>query len=567
MGEYTLPSENVPLKPRKKMPFFAKFLIGLLIFILVLPIALVGVFYALFFDPAHKDVKVKDNASIQEIFNEVLVSSFDYPKEDHQLRFRLTEEHFNTLLSNSIKNLGSANGVVRNLYLEITDTQYNFVMEINTYEFFKTRVILNCALNIDDSEDGLITFAIKNIRMGRIDGMQQPIKWLLGVLPLGDIEGALSGSGLDIRIDTNNLALTIPLSDIYDKLGEVFGDGEDSYSKIFMEMIKNNNFHSFKPNYEHAFELDVNLENMVTTGEYIGVEDYVLPDGYFSTYVETAKEYTVNLLNNNKIDRDESGNVFSEHVRAITQHQISGFDYLTESEKNIVQPYKDRGDVTEPTNPYPYDIDEHDELGYIARNQLEQQLPPIQPIPADPLVVTISTAQIDKMLSQAKNLGSVATFFRDASDNPETHDYIIQAVLLNRVTTVINNDCLFLMMSVNINGFDVDVCLKTTKTESTENAQLRTKVNEMTLGDTVVGEDVKNSFLELIENVMEDGAFNGLVSFTKSGEDHFLTISLRQLYADKGIDDTQYDFNVLLGDQTASDPGTLTFSAKRKVSP
>ena len=556
MGEYTLPSENVPLKPRKKMSFFAKFFIGLLIFILVLPFVLVGLVYALFYDPAHKDIKTRDNYGVEQIFNEVLSNSLDYTKSDHKIRVRLTEDHFNQLLSDAIKGLASSNGIVRNLYLEISETQYNFVMEINTYEFFKTRVILNTELSITDGDDGNICFKIKNIRLGRIDGMQKPLQWLLGVLPIGDIQSALSGSGLDIKIDISTLSMNLALSSIYDKIGEAFGSSDSSYTKMFMEMIKNTEFHTFLPNNDHAFELQINLDKMVTTKEVIGIDDYVVPSGYFDSYMNDIPSYTAELLNQGLINEDDA--------TVVSQYRIGGLNGLTEEEKTKVQPYIDAGVISEPADPYPYHIPDEEQLSNIAKAQIESQL---LPIPQNPIVVTINTNQIDRMFSASKNLGSLMAFKRDRSEDSSVKDFKISYIWLSRVTMVTKDNNLFLILSMSINGFDINVCLATEKVEPLENAQLRLKVKSMTIGDTVSGEDVKDKFLTLIESVMNDGAFNGLVALNKVGDDHFITISLRQLYAEKGINDTLYDFSVDMTSNTASDPGTLSFTAALKVTP
>ena len=553
MGEYSVPSENVPLKPGKKMSFLAKFFIGLLIFILLLPFILIGVIYAMFYDPAHKDIKIKENFDIQEVFNEVLVDSLDYAKPDKKVNLRLTEDNFNNVLGNAIKGLSSGNGVVRNLYLEISETQYNFVMEINTWEFFKTRVILNTKLDITDSYDGAIKFQIKNIRVGRIDGMEKPIKWLLGVLPIGDIQSALSGSGLNFEIDINNLKIELPLKDVYDKIEEAFGASQDSYSKLFREMVENADFHTFETNANHALQLTLDLEKMVTTNAVYGIEDYVLPAGYFDGYMSTIPANTASLLNESKIA--------AEDATVVAQYQVGGLNGLSTEEKTKVQPYIDSGVISEPTDPYPYHIDDSENLTNIAKAQIQAQLMPLQ----DPIVVDLTTTQIDRMLSQSKNLGSIALFKRDQSEDGSTKDYKANYVLLNRITSVTHDDNMFIVLTVSVNGRDVNVTLKTERVDSDVFGQLRLKIKEMTLGDIVIGEEAKQAFIELIDNVTKDGAFNDLVTIDKIGDDQFINISLKKLFNDDLITDLTYDFSTEVVSQTASDPGHIIFKATKKT--
>ena len=130
MAEVTLKNgQPVPQRRKRKKSVAARIIIALLVIFFGIPLLLVGLVYALFFDSVHTPIKHRLNYPNEEVFNDIITHSLDYTESMHQMRLRVTEDALNQLFHNVTHNEDDELifDVVNNLYVKINKSSYTFV--------------------------------------------------------------------------------------------------------------------------------------------------------------------------------------------------------------------------------------------------------------------------------------------------------------------------------------------------------------------------------------------------------------------------------------------------------
>ena len=125
---------------------------------------------------------------------------------------------------------------------------------------------------------------------------------------------------------------------------------------------------------------------------------------------------------------------------------------------------------------------------------------------------------------------------------------------------------MFLTISADINGCEIHITLKTSLyTGGTpEFGKVQFTIDNMYLGEDIIGEDAKNEFMQLIQQSVGTAAFDNKIQFETVGGTTYLSISIKDLFTETGVIEAAYDTSFSLVSGTASESGHLVFTATKK---
>lgn len=547
MSEVTLKgNKNIPNKPKKKTSGAKVALIVILSVFIGIPAILVGTVFACFYDGAQAGAKGKDGYPTQEVFNQVVVDAFDNTVSDHEIQIRLTEENINQFLYNALNDSGPLKGTVKNLYVDISDSHYTFVMEANAFNFFKTRVFVTTEMTIDEVN---ITFEVNDIKIGRIGGFKKAISWATSTLSLGDMSAAFAESGIHMTVDLPNLKLVYKITDFYNDLSKMI-EADDSYLAILKEMVSNTSVRAFHPVKNKALECDINLDELRIDDTVIPISSYTVPMGYISETQEYAKSSVVTALN--------SGIISLDNTTVVAKYYSLGFDKLKSDEKTIINNYLSHGlTPVDTTKIYDPTVISQDTLEEIFDNQIASQ------ITVDPnhLSLEATTTQLDKMFKQSTIIGNTMGVSRKISEG----NHKCALVTFSRVSTVIIESKLYIIVSVNVNGYEINFSISTSKDDSYHSfGSFRFKFEDMYIGRHVISEESKTALMSLFEESITQAAFSDNVHFNKIGNDYYVIFSFVNQLGDYSIVEATYNTDLALVDSTVSTPGRLKLLVNKK---
>lgn len=536
----------IPQKRKRKKSAGKRVLIALLIIFIGIPALLVGLVYILFYDSSHQKIKVRAEYPTQEVFNEIVTHSFDYAESDHMLRMRLTEKSLNQIFYNVLHESGKKIDIIKNLYVKINNTHYVFCVEIDLHGYFKTKLEISTKLTINSEK---LIFKVADVKLGKVNGLDALVKWILGKLDLPDVNKVLHDAGFNMNFNLKDLSLNYPKENFFQDLGNTMEGSASDYMALFMEIMSNELFTTIIPNKEKAVELEIKLENMRPTSALYNIEDYVVPEGYLDTIITNSVNHVKTYLDNKIISPDDAN--------VVANYYVSGYDYLSDNDKQIIDSYLSiTPGIEAATNTYNYDIPPEDDLVNIAVSQISSQ-----GALADNYVVEFDTNQIDKALSQATSIGETVIF----KSYDEEDIYTVNYITMDRVSNVIDstNNIFYIALSMNFNGYSAIISLDTRLVEDySDFGKARFKVENMYLGDEPLSEDGKNHFLNIVRDVIDDNVFGGIAQFIDDGNNQYLMINLTNLLALNGITSANgYTTSFELLEQTSTTPGKIKFRA------
>ena len=171
VDDANLEVQQAPVKKKKRH-------IGLwvtLIVIFVIVILPIGLVFAFFFDPTHttnEQLGVKTSgAGDEDIAKRLVVDMFDYTDDDsmnNSLTISINEQEVNQALYDNLLSTLDENtrSVVPQAYLDVGEDNYTFVVELNAFGFFKTRVKLITSLEMTDNPK-VVRFNVDDLKIGR----------------------------------------------------------------------------------------------------------------------------------------------------------------------------------------------------------------------------------------------------------------------------------------------------------------------------------------------------------------------------------------------------------------
>lgn len=551
MAETVTTKSSTPTKKKKEKKTMAGWKIALIVILSVfvgLPLISVGIFYACFYDGNFTPRRGESGYPTEKMFKQIMVDSFDDTTTDHEIRVRVTEDNINQVLRNALDGMGDTQGIVNNIYVAIGNT-YDFTMEVNIFNFFKTKFTVATALHIDDTN---ITFGIADITVGRIHGMNALVSSALKNVSEADINKAFHDSGIDMTVDFTNLRIVYPIENFYANLSKMLGS-ESTYSSMFKEMVINKDLRTFYPIKDRALECAINLEAMKLTDDITGITGYNVPHGYLDSVINYAKTTVGALLGDASITESD--------LNTVVKYYMLGYDRLSTEEANTIDSYLGSGSIptVDDTKIYHSGVTENDQLKKIAEKQIQEQI--LEDPTRNTITVQVTNDQIDKMFKESSIIGTSFPFGRVVSEGEGK----IHIMSLSRITSFIKGNNLFVVISVNISGYEIDLALKTTFESALETyGTVKFSVSDMYLGSVVVNSDTKAALMSLIETSVGAASFNDNVSIITEGGQLYLSVSIKSFLETNGVPSALFDSAFSMTNSTVTTPGAFTFTATRK---
>ena len=553
-----------PKKKKKKgMNGVAKFFIIFFSVILGIPVLLVGVVYACFYDGSHKEIPIQEGYDTEQMFNDMIVDSMDDAVEDEAVAMTVTDFQINQILHQSISGNPEVGQFIKNLYVDSTNSQIQIVLEANIFDVFKTRLLVTASFAQENvNEEKVITFRITDIKLGRIGGLQKFIPQLKSFITLPDISSMFADMGFHMNVDLDNLKITYPLQTLCDDILEKFpdvGGSNNAFMQLVQDILKLQTFMHVKqiygPSNGEMFGIGMNIADLRMTSDTHGIQDYVMPEGYFGDKLTTVIEKTIGLLNSEKIEADE------DEIYLVTKY-IMGGDLLleTQDEKDRINELKnahvfDFGDITIPL--YDYNLPNEKKLLNVMENKI------VVPESMDPVTVTLTTTEINDSLTTVPATGVIFPFFRNQAYDG-TLDYKLNYTCTDRIGVLVNNNKLFITINLCINGCPAHLSLECPRDDSiTGFGKLGFSMGAFRLGDIETSGDVKDDYLSIIKSALTGEGFSGVI--TCDDVNNKIIVDISSILEDKLITSDLVDVTFDLVGDTATTAGGISITMTPKT--
>ena len=552
MGEITVKeSSNKPAK--KRMPWWGKLLITLGIIFILIPGILVGVIYACFYDGSHKEVDVRDNVETAQVFEGAIVDSLDNTTSAKKMSVALKDNDLNQVLYNVLNANAQIKEYVPNFYVEASEGKYNFYIEANFKNIFKTKVTLYTESVITDE---LITFKVNNIQVGRIGGFNNFSGLVNRFIDSATITNALKSSGLNLNFSLDKLEITYAMSDFQNDVKNLLKLPSE-YSGLFNEIIGNKDIRTISATGNNLFALDINLTPLKVTAATHGINNFTVKDGYYSAFINDLRHDVVGLLNASKIQVKDA-NVVSKFL-------LGGEAVLTTSEQSTINTYKTAGafdGVTHATTPY-YDFTT--DVASTLKSKVQSQITEAAVLEmitfGTPIDVNLTSSDLDLMFSTSEAFANINCFVADKSTDGTTKNYKDNYIMMDRASTIMNGEKIFFAINVNFNGEPTQISIEARRKASTAFATMKFDITRILLGDIEVGQSTKDAFLSLINSALGNDAFSSVFSITNQE----ITFNLSSILNEKGITSLNATVDFAIQNSTATEDGKLVISLNRKV--
>ena len=526
VDDTNLEVQEAPKKKKKRH-------IGLwvtLIVIFVIVILPIGLVFAFFFDPSHKtseELGIQTTGEHRGFADNLEVDLFDYTSDasmKNSLSITINEKDINQTLYDGILSVMDENtrSVVPQAYLDIGEDEYTFVVELNAYGFFKTRVMLVTGLELTDNPKGLM-FELKNLKIARAGGVQNII--------LSVLKNSMNDKQLENELNAN-MPITLE-SHIFESVngrrylfyshenfvkdmnkmidlgdsGKFFKDfiiDTISDRKFTFDFYKNDGIHGLMP-----------LQEFHDNSTYGSYNDYVID---FDAKTELNR-YLPTLLKN--------GNVDSGNINTMAKFLSYGYSQLTSSEKTLIDNASYLPTVLGTTTTA-YSVSR--EAKFATKGAALADVEPVEKIVSDQVSEALTPARcleilandggkvvdasvneinVHDVLKTNKVIGYGKTLYRPTDDGSYKVAYIS---VDNLYVNIVNNNIYF-VVGININGYEVSMVLTSIVSGSNGKMYFTLDGDNTYFGNYRIPASLFNSFQSLLATAMGD---TGWFSFDKN---------------------------------------------------
>jgi len=555
---FEVEEKNLPKKKKKKSgvgKFFAIFFS----IIIGIPLLLVGTVYACFYDSSHKEVLVQSNYETQDILNEVLVDSMDNTKTDHTLSLSLKTLNINTILKNVIAKNAALSQFVKNLYVDTATDTFDMVLEADAYSIFKTKLTVSSTFKQEDLDGPTIVFKINNIKLGRINGMEKALGLVGKLIPIPDLSSKLEEAGFRLKIDLENLKMTYKVSEFCEDIVKFMGGSTSDFMTLVTEILTSKSFEEAKeingPTKDTLFSMSMDIDELRLTNATHGIEEYVIPGGYFTTPLQNTVSAVKSLLDNGKLFPLPTGTSLTEEIDLVAKYIMGGDVLFTSPNPEIERLKADHvfDDLTITIPQYNYNLEEQYKLSNVLEQKVQSFISTSEPI-------KLTTSEIDKSLTTTTATGIIASFARNM--NLEDDDYKVNYVCTDRIGIMFSNETLYLLINLNINGYCGHLSLSCPKDAAfNEFGKLKFNMGAFRLGDIQVSDKVKQSYLSIITDALSGQGMSGIISVSNNS----ILIDIGTVLAGKGINSTNSNVTFDLISNTKDTDGRIDVSITPKI--
>lgn len=441
--------DKTPIIKKKETKWVKRLFTVLLVIVIALGAPVAAVFLA-FYDDTSTNKYVQNDDDMNTIFNRVVSNCLDDVGETEEVSFKITEQDFNQILvpqfNNMIGSIKEVNQFINAFYLDINETNYNFVFELKeeALKVFKSKVTLVTEMEHIQSEDineDKIVFWIRDIVVGKISNLYSLGKKFLVDYDIGSyIEGFFTGSGLHVKVDVENNVIEYKTMDMVNDLFAMAGTDQGGFSTIFSSMVKTSIEHK---QFNFDFYGDESLKLALNLSEY-GFNNNYCYDGYETTgidiHLDKHMQELRTLVDNNIISDDEIDQLLHylihgyEGTNITNKQKVEGLDL---SCIGISDPTTYEGDEL----PEPIDLSKH------VSNQLNALT--LEDLTTNKHLASIDEITLNQMVSSTSIIGYS---FLIPSHDEEGHSKIT-FVTVDKFYVNIQNDVLKAVCRININDF------------------------------------------------------------------------------------------------------------------
>ena len=315
--------------------FFRGLIISLVVLI-VLPIALVFIF---FFDTGKMKVTYDDTFKKEDFSKALVVDSLDYAPDNKLLKFKVSEADINNFIHSALKDNAQINKYLTQLAIDVQDDAY--VLNVSgKFSFFETRARLTAKLSKENikNEGGVeqpaFVLSVEKMSLGRLTRLKNVITFVLNRFIDNTTLDALTSS-LKLHADLNNSRFYIYTADlrqmINDAMGSGGGAGEQQFYFAFINDFLDKNLINIDFYGDESLSVNVNLEPLTgndydsTAGnnvyypmEYNNTTTYLTINGESKKLsLDTIREGLVYLLDNNLITAND--------INAVSNYLFNGY--------------------------------------------------------------------------------------------------------------------------------------------------------------------------------------------------------------------------------------------------
>ena len=327
------------------MKKFFKGLLITLVVMIVLPIALVFIF---FFDTSKMKVTYDDSFNKENWSKALVVDSLDYAPNNKLLKFGVSEADINNFINSAIKGNTQLNKYLTQLAVDIQDDAY--VLNVSgKFSFFETRARLTAKLtkeNVKDeggTEQPAFVLSVDKMSLGRLTKLKPVINFVLNKFIDNSTLDALTSS-LKLHADLPNSRFYIFTADlrgmINDALNAGGGSGEQDFYFAFINDFLDKNLINIDFYGGESLSVNVNLEPL-TGNDYDASagENVYYPMEYANTTtalqingetkklsLDTIREALVSLLDDHIITVNDLNGVSEYLFKGYTPENVPPFD-------------------------------------------------------------------------------------------------------------------------------------------------------------------------------------------------------------------------------------------------
>ena len=516
---------NEPVKRKRHIGLWITFII--LFLVVILPVGLV---FAFFFDPTHttsEELGVKTTGEQKPFTENLVVDLFDYTDDaskKNSLSFSITEQDINqTLYDNLLSPMDeNTRSFIPQAYLDVGE-EYTFVVEMNAYGFFKSRLFLITTLSQSENPKGLM-FELKSLKIGRLGGLQSIVIGAINnSITDSDIETELSKS-LPISVESHIITpsngkryLFYPHDNFVADINKMVDLGSDMafFKDFVIDMVSENKF-SFDFYKDKGIQGLMSLQEFHDNSTYGSYNDYVID---FAQKTEINK-YLPTLLKN--------GNANENNIDMLTKFISYGYSQLSLAEKAMINSasylpgvlgksassYSEEREAKFATKGSA--LDKVEQIDEIVSNQVSKALTPskISEIVLNNgghvVDAVVNEVQLHDVLKTSSVIGYGKTLYRQTDDG----GYKVAFVSIDNMYINIVGDKLYFVLGININGYEVSMILSSRiQTGSAGSIYFKLDGDNAYFGNYKIPATLFNSFSSMLGSVMES---SGWFSYDKT---------------------------------------------------
>lgn len=510
----TIKEESKPkVKKKKKSKIWILFVV-----LFSIPLLLVGAVFIMFYDGTSSPIQAKENYNNERVINELLYDSLSVTtEEEHLLSIGLRDSYINQIIYNALKAAPSLKKYVKNVYISSKENMFTAVLEGEVLGFFKSNIKVDAKFSYSEDE-GAFTFKPVSVKVGRVSGFEKLIPTINKLFKLPDLTNFFASAGLRIKVDMSTYSMTYKLDDMITDIGNLLPNNNDSANQlisIFKEIVLSEDLRNISSPSKSLINFDILLEKLKLTSETTDLNYTIEDNTVFNPLVEENKAILKELLDNNQITEGD--------INVVSKYIFRGLDKLEDSEKTIINNYIDDG-VFAPyasnVPQYNYSVPANEEFTTVVESQIPANL-------SEDVHITVNDTNMYYNLMGSPAIGTSFMFYKNLSDDPESNDYALANVMLEKMLTITKNDSLYLVCSLSFNGYRGQITLKFKRDYNAESfGVIKFIVDALYLGDHAVGEESMDAIFEIITKAFDVYSFGDYLTFDASSK--ILTINVKE---------------------------------------